>query len=89
MLRSSAEVFRVLPKFVPHIVLVDMNIPGISNILTLSFIRRLSELRQTKIIVITHRAHIVESAKSIWRAEVILAKPVSPERLLETVSSCL
>jgi len=89
MLRSSTEVFRVLPKFIPHIVLVDMNVPGISNILTLSFIRRLSELRHTKIIVITHRSQLMESAQSIWRAEVVLAKPVSPERLLETVSSCL
>lgn len=89
MLRSSAEVFRVLPRFIPKVVLVDMNVPGVSNILTLSFIRRLSELRQTKIIVVTHRSQIVESAKSIFRAEVILTKPVSPERLLEAVSSCL
>jgi len=89
LLHTSAEVFKVLPKFVPNIVLVDMNVPGIANILTLSFIRRLSELRQTKIIVITQRSQIAESAKSFWRAEAILTKPLSPERLLETVSSCL
>ena len=66
-LRSSGELFRVFAQFVPDVVVMNMNIPSISSILTLSFIRRLTEVAQTKVIVITANAQVATSAKSMWR----------------------
>jgi len=85
-LRTSAEIFRVLSQYVPDVVIIEMNTPSVSNLLTLTFIRRLTELSHTKIIMITAHAQI---AKSLWRAEVVLDKPVSNELLLEAVSRYL
>src|SRR5258708_20579612 len=52
ILTSRTEAFRVLPKLVPEIVLLDMNMPGISVSLLLSFIRRLSRLAHTMVIIV-------------------------------------
>ena len=41
-LQSSAEIFRNLLHFVPDIVLINLNTPGIQSMLTLSFIRHLT-----------------------------------------------
>ncbi len=86
MLHSHAEIFRVLSLFVPNIVLVDMNVPGMSNMLTLSIIRRMSELTRTKIIVSTQYSDMTKTAQLNWRVDAVLTKPVSSEQLLETVS---
>lgn len=88
-LRTSGELFRVFSQFVPDVVVMNMNIPGISSILTLSFIRRLTEVAHTKVIVLTANTQVASSAKSMWRAEVVLVKPVSPEQVLAAVTRYL
>src|SRR5450432_2582624 len=87
LLRSSAELFRILLLFEPDIVLFDMNSPNISNMLTLSIVWRMSELTRTKIIVSTECAQIGATQHINWRADSILAKPISSEKLLATVAS--
>lgn len=87
VLKTGAEAFRVLPKLLPNIVLLDMNMPGVSGVLTLSFIRRLSRLSQTKVIIVSGHPELAESAKAIWGADLFLCKPVSPKQLVEAVAN--
>jgi len=87
ILKSGAEAFRVLPKLIPDVVLLDMHMPGISGVLTLSFIRRLSRLSHTRVIIVSGHPELAESAKAIWGADLFLAKPVSPKQLVEAVAT--
>ena len=87
ILKSGAEAFRVLPKLVPDVVLLDMHMPGVSGVLTLSFIRRLSRLSHTRVIIVSGHPELAESAKAIWGADLFLAKPVSPKQLIEAVAT--
>jgi len=87
ILKTGAEAFRVLPKLVPDVVLLDMHMPGVSGVLTLSFIRRLSRLSQTKVIIVSGHPELAESAKAIWGADLFLAKPVTPKQLVEAVAT--
>ncbi len=86
ILTSGTEAFRVLPKLVPEIVLLDMNMPGISGSLLLSFIRRLSRLDNTKVIIVSGYVDLAESAKAIWGADMLLTKPISAKQLLDAVA---
>jgi DNA-binding response OmpR family regulator len=86
LLRTSSDLFRLLPQFGPDIVVTDMNFPGIAGMLTYSFTRRLSELKQTKIIVITNRPYVVDLAKGVWGAELVLSKPMLEDELLASVA---
>src|SRR5260221_9580636 len=86
ILNSGTEAFRLLPKLVPDVVLLDMHMPGVSGVLTLSYIRRLSRLANTKIIIISGHPELAESAKSIWGADLFLPKPISPKQLVDAVS---
>ena len=86
---SGADAFRVAPKMTPDIVLLDMHMPGVSGVLTLSFLRRLSRLAHTKVIIVSGHADIALSAKSIWSADIFLPKPVTPGQLLDAVNSLL
>lgn len=86
LLRTSSELYRLLPQFGPDIVVTDMNFPGIAGMLTYSFTRRLSELKQTKIMVITNRPYVVELARGIWGAEMVLGKPIAEDELLASIA---
>ena|SRR5258705_10721410 len=86
---SGADAFRVVPKMAPDVVLLDMHMPGVSGVLTLSFIRRLSRLAHTKIIIISGHPAMAISAKSIWEADMFLPKPVLPRQLLDAVAAVL
>jgi CheY-like chemotaxis protein len=86
IVESGADAFRVVSRMAPDVVLLDMHMPGVSGVLTLSFIRRLSRLSHTKIIIISGHTDIALSAKSIWDADMFLPKPVSPKQLLDAVA---
>lgn len=84
---SSTEIFRELLNFIPDIVLFDMNVPSIPNMLTLSIVWRMSELTRTRIVICTQRSQINGTQQVNWHADSILAKPISPDQLLETVAN--
>ena len=86
ILTSGTTAFRVLPKLIPDIVLLDMRMPGMSGGLLLSFIRRLPRLAHTKVIIISGYTDLGESAKEIWGADMFLTKPVTAKQLIEAVS---
>ena len=86
VLTSGKEAFRVLPKLAPNIVLLDMNMPGVPGMLTLGFIRRLSRLAHTRVIIVSGHPDLAEEDKAMWGADMFLAKPVTPRQLLEAIA---
>ena len=89
VLLSGADAFRVLPRLVPQVVLLDMQMPGVSGVVLLSFIRHLRRLARTKVIIISGHPEMALSAQQTWGADLFLSKPVHPRLLLESVASCL
>jgi DNA-binding response OmpR family regulator len=86
VVKSGTEAFRVLRRVAPDVVLLDMNMPGVSGILTLSFIKHLTRLAQTRIIIVSGHPDLAATAKAVWGADMYLAKPVSPRQLLDAVA---
>jgi len=89
VLRSNAAAFRLLPRMKPDVVLLDMIMPGSSGSVTLSFIRRLSSLSHTKVIIVSGHPEMAIAALSTWGGDLFLAKPVTPRKLLDAVASYL
>jgi DNA-binding response OmpR family regulator len=87
VVNRGQEAFRVLRRVAPDVVLLDMNMPGVSGILTLSFIKHLTRLANTRVIIISGHPDLAASAKAVWGADLYLAKPVSPRQLLDAVAS--
>ena len=63
----------------PDIVILDLNLPGVSGEDILKMIRKDERLDQTKIIVVTAHAHIAGTLSV--EPDLILLKPVSIEQL--------
>lgn len=63
----------------PDIVILDLNLPGVSGIEILEMIRKDKRLRHTKVIVITAHAHIAAGVPV--EPDLILLKPISIEQL--------
>ncbi len=86
VVNSGYEGFRVVTRLVPDVVILDMNLPGVSGILLLSHIRHLSRLSHTKVIIVSGHPDLANSAKSVWGADLYLPKPVTPKQLLEAIA---
>jgi diguanylate cyclase (GGDEF)-like protein len=63
----------------PDIVILDLNLPGVSGIEILEMIHKDERLRHTKVIVITAHAHIADNLPV--KPDLLLLKPISIELL--------
>lgn len=63
----------------PDIVLLDLNLPGVSGTEILHMIRSHEHLKNTQVIVITGYSHIAQNLEE--EAELVLIKPVNIEQL--------
>lgn len=68
----------------PDIVLLDLNLPGVSGSQVLDFIHKDKRLSHTKVVVITGHAHVVGGLSS--QPDLVLLKPVSIEQLTNLIS---
>ena len=68
-----------LSKSQPDIVILDLNLPGVSGVKILDMIRKDLRLRHTRVIVITAHAHI--AAGLPVQPDLILLKPINIEQL--------
>jgi CheY-like chemotaxis protein len=82
---SSAAAIKQITKFAPDVVLLDLQLPGGSGLLVLSFIRRLSRLRNTKVVIVSGHAEMAQQAVMEWGADLFLAKPISAAALRNTL----
>ncbi len=86
-IRSGTEAFKALRRLSPDVILLDMNLPGVSGVQLLSYIRHMRRLGHARIIIVTGHPELAESAKAVWGADLSLTKPVSPRELLDAVGS--
>ena len=63
----------------PDVVLLDLNLPGVSGTEILHMIRSREHLKKTQVIVITGYSHIAQNLEE--NAELVLTKPVNIEQL--------
>lgn len=68
----------------PDIILLDLNLPGVSGGQLLEIIRKEKRLAHTKVVVITGQAHIVGGLSA--QPDLVLLKPVSIEQLTNLIS---
>ena len=80
---GEVGVKRIL-KSKPDIVLLDLNLPGVSGREILKIIRTEKSLRHTKVIVVTAHANIADSLSE--QPDLLLLKPVSIEQLTGLLS---
>jgi DNA-binding response OmpR family regulator len=74
----------------PDIVILDLNLPGESGEIVISFVRSYKPLAKLKIIVATgHPEKIQKSSYIRSKVDAILTKPISNEMLLKQINSCL
>lgn len=82
--RANDAIARVT-RFKPNIVLLDLNLAGYSGAIVISMIRRYPMLKDTKIVVITGHPEMLKGRPDAAHVDLILSKPISNEKLLETV----
>jgi diguanylate cyclase len=68
----------------PDLVLLDLNLPGVSGNQILEFIRKADGLQHTKVVVISGQAHVA-SGLSV-QPDLMLLKPVSVDQLTSLIS---
>ncbi len=64
-----------LAEIVPHLVILDLNIPGVSGVEVLRRIRGDTRLAGTPVIVVSANPHMID--QSVDAADLVLQKPVS------------
>lgn len=67
----------------PDLVLLDLNLPGISGTHILELIRKNKRLDHTKVVVVTAHAHVVNGLAA--QPDLVLLKPISIEQLTSLV----
>jgi DNA-binding response OmpR family regulator len=87
--RASDAVI-VVTKFLPDIILLDLNLPGEPGTVVISMVHQYQRLANTKIIVATGHPEILKRSSYIAsRVDFILCKPVQNEELLGKIDKLL
>lgn len=84
---SATDAMKVMPTFLPDLVLLDMHLRGATGSLVLAFIRRLSKLSHTKVVIVSGHPEMAQRAVADWGADQYLEKPVMPETLRNLVKT--
>lgn len=80
------DAITLVTRLKPNIVLLDLNLAGYSGEVVINMIRRYPLLKDTKIVVITGHPEMLQGRLSANSADLILSKPITNEKLLETIS---
>jgi CheY-like chemotaxis protein len=81
---GGEETLRVAPEFLPHIILLDVNMPGMDGVETFKRLRQLPQLAETPIAFVSAKVqcHQVHAYQALGAAGVI-PKPFDPNLLGE------
>ena len=79
--KDGNSAFNYLKTIVPSIVVLDLNLPGISGVDILKYIHSDKRLAKTRVILATADERQAETLTD--EADIILLKPVSPAQLRE------
>lgn len=83
--RAGAE----LMKFRPHLLILDLKIPELDGMEVLKFVQDNDELKDTKVLVMSGAGPDQLDKAQMKGAHAILAKPFSPEDLIDSVEKLL
>ena len=88
---GGTEVLAMLPSRVPHVVLLDLSMPGMDGVELAEFFKADPKTRNIPLIGITALGHKAGARTEAIAAgcSVVLDKPVDPELLLRTIRSVL
>jgi len=87
---KAADAIRVVTRWQPAVVILDLNLPGDSGVMVLNLIRNYPLLANTKVIIATGHPEILEKTGYISsRADSIMCKPVSNDLLLTKIDEYL
>jgi len=84
---TSTDAIKVVPRYKPDLVLLDMNLRGATGSLVLAYVRGLSSLARTKIVIVSGHPEMAKRAVVDWGADSYISKPVTPETLRSLVQS--
>ena len=79
--KDGTTALKQLKKFVPQIVVLDLNLPGTAGADILAYIRSEERLAGTRVIIATADERQAEILTD--EADIVLLKPVSPSQLRE------
>ena len=82
---KALDAIKLVTRFKPSIVLLDLNLAGHSGTVVIDLIRGYTPLKNTKIVVITGHPELMQNNKHAARVDLILSKPVSNDQLLKTI----
>ena len=84
---KAIEAIKIVTRFKPNIVLLDLNLAGHSGMVVISIIRHYEPLKNTKIVVITGHPELLHNSSRATGVDLVLSKPVSNEQLLATIEN--
>jgi len=86
----AADAIQAATRQKPHLIILDLNLPGDSGGLVLNFVRRYPPIAKTRIVIVTGQPDMINSNLYVAdKADAILTKPIANQKLLETINSLL
>jgi two-component system, chemotaxis family, response regulator PixG len=85
--RYARDAITLVTRVKPQIVILDLNLAGVSGVIVINMIRSYLPLRDTKIIIATGFPEMIQRQSEASRVNLILSKPIPNEQLLEAVNS--
>jgi CheY-like chemotaxis protein len=82
---KANEAIALVTRIKPNIVLLDLNLAGHSGTIVINMVRGYQLLKDTKIVVITGHPEMLQQSIDASRVDLVLSKPVSNQKLLETL----
>lgn len=87
---SGFHALQALPRVVPDLIITDVNMPEVSGIELIRFVRKSARFKDTPVVVITTDGHAVDRERArAAGASIMLEKPFDPEVLKRAVSGLL
>ena len=81
--RSGEQALEVVAQQTPHLIILDLMMPGLDGLATLRRIREMEMLRGVPVIMLTAKGHQLAHLEATESgADVFLTKPFSPSQLL-------
>ena len=83
----AADAIQFITRYKPEIIILDLNLPGESGTVVISFLGSYRTIANTKIIVATGHPEIIQRTRYLSsQIDAILTKPVSNDTLLKLIN---
>jgi DNA-binding response OmpR family regulator len=81
----AADAIQLMTRHKPHVIILDLNLPGDSGVTVINIVRTYAALKATKIIVASGFPEKLRGSQLESRVDVILSKPVDNRQLLSII----